>query len=49
METITTLVLPGLDGTDLLLDRFGRLAPPTYDVTVLTLPDDPAAGIPGTL
>ncbi len=44
METITTLVLPGLDGTDLLLDRFGRLAPPTYDVTVLTLPDDPMAG-----
>ena len=36
--------MPGLDGTDLLLDRFGRLAPPTYDVTVLTLPDDPAAG-----
>lgn len=44
METVTTLVLPGLDGTDLLLDRFRQLAPPTYDVTVLALPDDPAAG-----
>jgi len=44
METVATLVLPGLDGTDLLLDRFRRLAPPTYDVTVLALPDDPTAG-----
>lgn len=44
METITTLVLPGLDGTDLLLDRFQRLAPPDYEVTVLALPDDSTAG-----
>ena len=44
MKTITTFVLPGLDGSDLLLDRFQQLAPPTHDVRVLTLPDDPTAG-----
>lgn len=43
-EPLKTLVLPGLDGTDLLLNRFRQLAPPAHDVTVLTLPDDPKAG-----
>ena len=42
MESIRVVLLPGLDGTDLLLARFIELAPPGYTVTVLSLPDDPA-------
>jgi len=44
METVNTLVLPGLDGTDLLLDGFRQSAPPTYRVTVHALPDDHSVG-----
>jgi pimeloyl-ACP methyl ester carboxylesterase len=44
METVKTLVLPGLDGTDLLLDGFRESAPSTHHVTVLTLPDDHSVG-----
>jgi len=43
-KPVTTLVLPGLDGSGLLLDRFQQLAPPTHNVEVRVLPDDPAAG-----
>ena len=35
------VMLPGLDGTDLLLDHFVELAPAGVTVTVVPLPDDP--------
>lgn len=35
------VILPGLDGTDLLLGRFVQLAPAECRVIVLTLPDNP--------
>ncbi len=38
-----TIVLPGLDGTDALLDEFCGLAPDSHDTTVWPLPDDPDA------
>ena len=41
MAPITTIILPGMDGTDLLLDEFCRLAPPTHKPIVYPLPDDP--------
>jgi pimeloyl-[acyl-carrier protein] methyl ester esterase len=41
MKPTTTIILPGLDGTDLLLAPFCELAPESHDVTVYTLPDDP--------
>ena len=41
MKPIPTIILPGLDGTDLLLDRFRKLAPETNDVVVWALPDNP--------
>lgn len=44
MDTVKTLVLPGLDGTDRLLTRFCQSAPPSHDVTILSLPDDRSAG-----
>lgn len=47
MKNVNTLVLPGLDGTGLLLDRFQQLAPPSHDVTVLPLPNDCSAGYAG--
>lgn len=36
------VILPGLDGTDLLLGRFVDLAPVDCRVKVLPLPDNPA-------
>lgn len=39
---VRIVILPGLDGSDLLLGRFVELAPAGYAVTVLPLPDDPA-------
>ena len=41
MKPIPTIILPGLDGTGLLLDRFRELAPETNDATVCALPDNP--------
>ena len=35
------VMLPGLDGTDLLLEHFVELAPACVTVTVVPLPDDP--------
>jgi len=35
------VILPGLDGTDLLLARFVELAPAGVTVTIVPLPDDP--------
>lgn len=43
MNAITTIILPGLDGTDLLLGPFCELAPRSLDATVHPLPDDPKA------
>lgn len=40
MPALTTLILPGLDGTGDLLERFRDLAPASHDATVLTLPRD---------
>ena len=48
MNPTTTIVLPGFDGTDLLLGPFRELAPESHDVTVYTLPDDPTVDY-GTL
>ncbi len=42
MKSMRIVVLPGLDGSDLLLDRFNELAPAGISVTVMPLPDDPA-------
>ncbi len=36
------VILPGLDGTDLLLARFIKLVPNGIAATVIPLPDDPA-------
>ena len=36
------IIFPGLDGTDLLLDRFCEIAPAAFEVKVLAIPDDPA-------
>jgi pimeloyl-ACP methyl ester carboxylesterase len=36
------VILPGLDGTDLLLARFIELVPSGVTATVIPLPDDPA-------
>lgn len=44
MDSVNTLVLPGLDGTDSLLARFQQLAPSTHRVRVLALCDDPSFG-----
>ena len=44
MESLKTIVFPGLDGTDLLLDQFQVLAPDPFDVTVYPLPDDADIG-----
>lgn len=41
MNSSATIVLPGLDGTDFLLERFASLAPPGQSVRVNALPDDP--------
>jgi pimeloyl-ACP methyl ester carboxylesterase len=41
MKTSSTCVLPGLDGTNLLLDRFVELAPESTSPQVIPLPDDP--------
>ena len=41
MNSSLTIVLPGLDGTDRLLDRFTQLAPASQPVRVIALPDDP--------
>lgn len=41
MVSTSTIVLPGLDGTDLLLDRFSQFAPASQPVRVVKLPDDP--------
>jgi len=43
MNPATTIILPGLDGTNLLLDRFRELTPESLDVRVLPIPDDPIA------
>ena len=48
MKPTTTIILPGLDGTELLLSRFHELAPESHKVTVFPLPDDPMANY-GTL
>lgn len=40
MKTSSTIILPGLDGTDLLLDRFVALAPESISPQVIPLPDD---------
>jgi len=39
MTNHTVFVLPGLDGSDLLLQEFVQRAPAGYDVRVLSLPD----------
>ena len=44
METVNALVLPGLDGTDSLLDGFRQSAPSTHRVEVLSLCDNPLIG-----
>lgn len=44
METTQIIVLPGLDGTDLLLDRFCEYAPPAVEITIVSLPDNPNDG-----
>jgi len=36
------VILPGLDGNDLLLTRFIELVPAGFTATVMPLPDDPA-------
>jgi pimeloyl-ACP methyl ester carboxylesterase len=41
MASFPIIVLPGLDGTDLLLQQFVELAPEPYTVEVVALPDDP--------
>ena len=41
METTQIIVLPGLDGTDLLLDRFREYAPPAFEMAIASLPDNP--------
>ena len=41
MSSIPIYILPGLDGTDLLLQRFVELAPSEMSVQVIPLPDDP--------
>ncbi len=43
MNSIPIYILPGLDGTDLLLQRFVELAPLETSVQVIPLPDDPHA------
>ncbi len=48
MNSTTTIILPGLDGTDLLLAAFCKMAPASRDATAYTLLDDPAADY-GTL
>jgi pimeloyl-ACP methyl ester carboxylesterase len=42
MESMRIVILPGLDGTDLLLARFIELVPVGFTATVMPLPDDPA-------
>lgn len=42
MESTRYVLLPGLDGTDLLLNRFCELAPNPDLISVVPLPDDPA-------
>jgi hypothetical protein len=44
MNSIPTFVFPGLDGTDLLLDRFAELAPQSHSVQICQLPDNPSDG-----
>ena len=44
MESQNTFVLPGLDGTDLLIDGLCQSAPSNHRVKVLTLGDDPLIG-----
>lgn len=41
MKPEQVVILPGLDGTDLLLDRFITHAPAGYQAAVIPLPDDP--------
>lgn len=41
MTKTAIIVLPGLDGSDLLLDHFASLAPSTQPIYVHALPDDP--------
>lgn len=41
MKTGAFIVLPGMDGTDLLLSRFIRLVPPALSIRVIALPDNP--------
>ena len=40
MSSSPTIILPGLDGTDLLLDRFVELSPESGSTSVLAIPDD---------
>ncbi len=46
MKPTPTIILPGLDGTGLLLDRFRELAPETHDAIVCALPDNPNDNYP---
>ncbi len=46
MKPIPTIILPGLDGTGLLLDRFRRLTPKTHEAIVCALPDNLADNYP---
>ena len=41
MKPIPTIILPGLDGTVLLLERFRERAAETHDAIVWALPDSP--------
>jgi len=41
MTPITTIILPGMDGTDLLLGEFCRLAPLTHKPIAYPLPNEP--------
>jgi len=40
-DNLTTILLPGLDGTGLLFNRFLACSPDARGVSVLALPDDP--------
>lgn len=42
MDPKRIVILPGLDGYDLLLESFTGLAPSGHSVSVMTLPDDPS-------
>lgn len=46
MPNATILILPGLDGTDLMLGRFRQLCSDDHSVIVATLPDEASSSYP---